>query len=169
MTGRLVTLEELRNLRAEWAAQGKVVVLTNGCFDVLHVGHARYLNEARRLGDVLVVGVNDDASVARHKGPERPIVGQDDRAELVASLASVDYVVLFPEDTATALVTAIRPDIYVKGGEYGPDGKELPEAEAVQAYGGRVELLPMVPGRSTTDLIRHIADRYCRKAPGRPE
>src|SRR3990170_1837941 len=113
--GTLATLGELQRLRREWSAQGKTVVLTNGCFDLLHVGHVRYLQQARALGDVLIVGVNDDESVRRLKGPHRPIVPQDDRAETLAALEAVSYVIIFTEDTATALVTALRPDIYAKG------------------------------------------------------
>lgn len=158
--GKVVALEELRGLRQAWSAQGKRVVLTNGCFDLIHLGHVRYLRQARALGDVLVVGVNGNASVARLKGPRRPILGQEERAEIVAALDGVDYVVVFPEDTATSLVAALQPEVYVKGGDYGQRGKELPEAETVLQYGGRVEVLPLVVGRSTTDLVRQVLDRY---------
>lgn len=157
--GVLTDLAEIRALRAAWAAQGKTVVLTNGCFDLLHIGHVRYLRQAKALGDVLVVGVNDDASVGRLKGPSRPIMCQEDRAEIVASLEAVDYAVILSEDTANALVTALRPEIYAKGGDYGQGGKALPEAGAVAEYGGRVELLPLVPGRSSTDLARQVLER----------
>lgn len=154
--GRVAPLDELVRLRSELASRGQRVVLTNGCFDLLHVGHVRYLRQARALGDVLIVGLNDDASVARLKGPSRPVVGQDDRAELVASMGCVDYVVIFPEDTAEALVTALKPDIYAKGGDYGAGRKALPEAYAVEDNGGRVVLIPLVAGRSTTDIVRRI-------------
>ncbi len=160
--GGLATLDELQGLRRDWSAQGKRVVLTNGCFDLLHVGHVRYLRQARALGDVLIVGVNDDASVSRLKGPRRPIVSQEDRAEMLLALEAVDYVVVFSEDTAIALVIALRPDIYVKGGDYGQGGKDLPEAEAVRECGGRIELLPLAPGHSSTDLVREVLDRYRR-------
>ncbi len=162
--GRVLGLEELLRLRREWASQGKTVVVTNGCFDLLHVGHARYLREARSMGDLLVVGLNDDASVRRLKGPSRPIMGQDDRAELLAALDCVDYVVIFTEDTATDLVATVQPDVYVKGGDYGEGGKELPEAGTVRGYGGRIELVPLVAGRSTTDLVQQILTR-CASQP----
>ncbi|MDP2937487.1 MAG: D-glycero-beta-D-manno-heptose 1-phosphate adenylyltransferase [Dehalococcoidia bacterium] len=158
--GSVVLLEELCILRRSWREQGKRIVLTNGCFDLLHVGHTRYLRQARAMGDLLIVGINDDASVTRLKGAQRPIVSQSDRAELVAALESVDYVVVFTEDTAIPLVEALRPEIYVKGGDYAHGGKELPEAETVQAYGGRVELLPLAAGRSSTDLARQVLERY---------
>lgn len=157
---KLATLEELQVLRRGWSAQGKTVVLTNGCFDLLHVGHVRYLQQARALGDVLIVGVNDDASVRRLKGSHRPIVRQDDRVEMLAALEAVSYVVIFTEDTATSLVTALRPDIYAKGGDYGSGAKDLPEAEAVLESGGRIEILPLVHGQSSTDLVREVLERY---------
>jgi rfaE bifunctional protein nucleotidyltransferase chain/domain len=144
--------------RADLNKNGQTVVLTNGCFDLLHVGHVRYLHQARELGDCLVVGVNTDASVRRLKGPGRPLQTEFDRAEILAALADVDYVVLFPEDTAETLVADLRPDIYVKGGDYAAGDPEetlrrLPEARIVQAYGGRVVLLPYVANHSTSALI----------------
>lgn len=165
--GRVTSLEELRGLRPTWSSQGKRLVLTNGCFDLLHVGHIRYLRQAKALGDILIVGVNDDASVGRLKGPHRPILGHEDRAEMVAALEGVDYVVVFPEDTARTLVSALRPDVYVKGDDYGPGGKELPEAEAVLEYGGRIALVPLVASRSTTDLVSQVLERYSGKAQDR--
>ena len=158
--GTVTTLDALQGLRPSWSARGRKVVLTNGCFDLLHVGHLRYLRQARALGDILIVGVNDDVSVGRLKGSRRPVISQDDRAEMVAALDGVDYVVIFAEDTATALVEALRPEVYAKGGDYGHGGKDLPEATTVQAHGGRIELLPLVPGRSSTDLVQLILDRY---------
>ena len=134
------------------------VVFTNGCFDILHIGHVRYLQEARSLGDVLVVGVNSDDSVRRLKGPERPVVSQADRVEILAALECVDFVTVFDEDTPVELIRAIRPDIHVKGGDYRPD--ELPEAEAVRSLGGRVAIVSFTTtgteGRSTTNLIGRI-------------
>ena len=130
----------LAALGAEARAAGRRVVFTNGIFDLLHVGHLRYLRAARALGDLLVVGLNDDACTRRLKGPRRPIVPQDERAELLAALEPVDRVVLFGEDTAVALIEALRPAVYVKGGDYaatpGAVGKPLPEAAAVRACGG---------------------------------
>ncbi len=157
--GKIVSLEELRSLRAEWRVQGQTVVLTNGCFDLLHVGHVRFLEAARRLGDVLVVGLNSDSSARRLKGPQHPLLPQADRAAVLAALRSVDYVVVFEETTAEALVRALQPEVYVKGGDYA-QGKDLPEADDVAQYGGRVVILPLVPGRSTTGLIETILERY---------
>ncbi len=158
--GRVVSPEEAQRIREELRAAGKTVVLTNGHFDLLHVGHVRCLQQAKELGDVLFVGVNSDASTRLLKGEKRPIVPEDERARLVAALECVDYVVIFEERTARRLVELLKPDIYAKGGDYGPAGKELPEAEAVAAYGGEVRILPYLPGRSTTDIIRTILERY---------
>jgi len=168
VASKIVTLDSLEALIAQRRAQGRgMVVVTNGCFDLLHVGHVRYLQQARALGDLLVVGLNSDASVRRLKGPRRPLVPQDERAVVVAALACVDYVTIFAEDTAAALVARLRPEIYVKGGDYAAAaamGKVLPEAAIVQRYGGRVEILPYLPGRSTSDLIATIVARYADKA-----
>lgn len=133
---------------------GKKVVFTNGCFDLLHAGHVTYLEAARALGDVLVLGLNTDASVRANKGPTRPINNEIDRARVVGSLRAVDYVVLFGEKTAETIIAKVRPDIYVKGGDYTFD--TLPEAKIVQSYGGRVEFIDMVAGRSTTHVIERI-------------
>lgn len=130
------------------------IVFTNGCFDILHAGHVRYLAQARALGDCLILGLNTDASVRRLKGEQRPINSELDRAEVVGGLRSVDYVVLFGEPTAEDLVSKVRPHIYVKGGDYTPE--TLPEAKIVNEYGGRVEFIPMVEGRSTTSVIEKI-------------
>jgi rfaE bifunctional protein nucleotidyltransferase chain/domain len=127
------------------------VVFTNGCFDVLHRGHAEYLRAARALGDALVVGLNSDASVRRLKGPTRPVNPQDDRAYLLASLAAVDAVVLFEEDTPRELIRTLLPDVLVKGGDY--RAEEVVGAEEVTAAGGRVVIAPLVPGRSTTTIL----------------
>lgn len=158
--GRVVSPEEAQRIREELRAAGKTVVLTNGHFDLLHVGHVRCLQQAKELGDVLFVGVNSDASTRLLKGEKRPIIPEDERARLVAALECVDYVVIFEERTARRLVELLKPDIYAKGGDYGPAGKELPEAEAVAVYGGEVRILPYLPGRSTTDIIRTILERY---------
>jgi rfaE bifunctional protein nucleotidyltransferase chain/domain len=148
-----------RHQAAKLAAQlhdrRQVVVLTNGCFDILHAGHVRYLQVARELGDCLIVGLNSDASVRRLKGPERPINPEADRAEVIGGLSAVDFVVIFDEPTAAALVREVRPDIYVKGGDYAVE--QLPEAKVVAEYGGKTVLVPEVPERSTTNLIRKIS------------
>ncbi|MCX7014666.1 MAG: D-glycero-beta-D-manno-heptose 1-phosphate adenylyltransferase [Candidatus Sumerlaeota bacterium] len=133
---------------------GQRMVFTNGCFDLLHVGHARYLNEARRRGDYLVVAMNSDASTARLKGPERPIVPQDQRARILASFAAVDYVTIFDEDDPKPLLRLLRPEILVKGGNYGIEG--VVGREMVEAYGGAVLTVALTEGASTTRLIETI-------------
>lgn len=155
---KVLTREELSKAVGEAKAAGKTVVFTNGCFDILHVGHVRYLQQARSKGDLLVVGVNTDDSVRKLKGPDRPINPENDRAELLAALESVDYVTLFCEDTPIELIRAIRPDIHVKGGDYKPE--DMPEAEVVRSYGGRVEVIPFwateSEGFSTTKTVDSI-------------
>src|SRR5579885_1925253 len=146
-------------------AAGQRVVFTNGCFDLLHLGHVRYLQEARSLGDLLVVGVNDDDSVRRLKGPLRPLVPGSERAIVLAALECVDLVVPFFDDTAENLVSRLRPDIYVKGGDYDPGATPgqpgyLPEAAIVATNGGRVTILPFLPGHSTSELVRSIVERH---------
>ena len=131
---------------------GQKVVFTNGCFDILHAGHVTYLEAAKAQGDVLVLGLNTDESVRRLKGPERPINSELDRAKVVGALKAVDYVVLFGEQTAEAVIAEVKPDVYVKGGDYTLD--TLPEAKIVQSYGGKVAFIDMVEGRSTTNIIR---------------
>ena len=143
-------------------AEGKTVVTTNGCFDILHVGHVRYLQEARALGDMLVVGVNSDSTVRKLKGPERPVVPEHERVEILAALECVDYVTVFPEDTPVELILAIKPNVHVKGGDYRPG--ELIEAPAVRSVGGRVEVVNFTStateGRSTTNLIGKIVKNH---------
>lgn len=133
---------------------GKRIVFTNGCFDLVHVGHVRYLAAAREAGDLLVVGLNDDASVRRLKGPERPLVAEADRAEVVAALAVVDFVTLFGEDTPAELIGALQPDVLVKGADWAPD--QVVGREVVEARGGRVLLIPFVEGFSTTKLAERL-------------
>ena len=133
---------------------GRKIVFTNGCFDILHAGHVTYLEAAKAQGDVLVLGLNSDASVRRLKGSERPINNELDRAKVVGALQAVDYVVLFGEQTAEAVIAEVKPDIYVKGGDYTLD--TLPEAKIVQSYGGKVVFIDMVEGRSTTNIINKI-------------
>ncbi|GAC1405741.1 MAG: hypothetical protein NVSMB52_19500 [Chloroflexota bacterium] len=141
-------------------AAGGRLVFTNGCFDILHAGHVRYLRVARSLGEALAVGINSDRSVRRLKGAGRPIVHQEDRAEVVAALRAVDYVVIFDDDTASEVIREVRPALYVKGGDYcsDPDSVEFPpEARIVQSYGGQIRMIDFVPGHSTTDLIAKMA------------
>jgi rfaE bifunctional protein nucleotidyltransferase chain/domain len=151
---KTITREVAANIASEFRSKNKTVVFTNGCFDILHAGHVRYLQAARQLGDCLIVGLNSDLSVQRLKGPERPINPEDDRAEVLGGLIAVDYIIIFDDPTAEGLVQEIKPDIYVKGGDYSLD--RLPESRLVSAYGGRTVLIPEVPGRSTTNLIRKI-------------
>jgi rfaE bifunctional protein nucleotidyltransferase chain/domain len=158
--GLVVSLEEARRLRDQAKTSGRRVVLTNGYFDILHVGHVRYLQAARALADVLIVAVNADSTAARSKDPRRPIVGEMERAEVLAALSCVDYVVVFEEDTAERVVSLLRPDLYVKGGDY--DRSSLPEAPVVESYGGQIAILPFETGHSTTAIIETIRDRYGR-------
>jgi D-glycero-beta-D-manno-heptose 1-phosphate adenylyltransferase len=160
------TFDDLLNLRAQWHEQNRRIVFTNGVFDLLHLGHLQYLQAARSFGDLLVVGLNSDASTRAIKGPLRPLVPENERAALLLGLRPVDYVTIFDDRTAERIVALIQPDVYVKGGDYaitadrGTGGKELPEARVVQAYGGRVELITYLPGHSTSELIERIVERY---------
>jgi D-glycero-beta-D-manno-heptose 1-phosphate adenylyltransferase len=148
---------------------GECGVFTNGCFDLLHLGHVRYLQEARALGDFLILGLNSDESVRLLKGPGRPLMTENERAEILAALTCIDYVTIFAEATASPLVEYVRPAIYVKGGDYAlagealevPDTSRLPEARVVEAYGGIVRLISYVPHHSTSELIEAI-----RRLPG---
>jgi phosphoheptose isomerase len=156
--GSVVTLDELLALRAGWEAAGRAVVWTNGAFDALHAGHLASLEAAAGLGDVLVVGVNSDAAVKRLKGEGRPLVPESERASLLASLRVVDHVLVFAEDTPEQVLATLRPDVHCKGEEYRPpNGKPIPERELVESYGGRVEFLPLLPGRSTTGLVERLS------------
>jgi D-beta-D-heptose 7-phosphate kinase/D-beta-D-heptose 1-phosphate adenosyltransferase len=128
------------------------IVFTNGCFDLLHVGHVRYLNQARKIGDKLFVGINSDASVQKLKGPTRPIQNESDRAEILANLNSVDFVVIFDQETPLELIKKVRPDFLVKGGDWKPE--QIVGSDFVQAYGGKVQSLQFVDGKSTTSLIK---------------
>lgn len=139
-------------------ARGKRVVFTNGCFDLLHAGHVKYLQKARNLGDLLVLGLNSDASVRRLKGEKRPLIGEEERAHILAALDCIDYVVIFDEDTPLELITALKPHILAKGGDYTVDG--VVGKDVVEAYGGRVELVSFVDGKSTTNIIERILERY---------
>lgn len=130
------------------------IVFTNGCFDILHAGHVRYLKDAKCFGEVLIVGLNSDKSVRALKGEGRPVNGEQDRVEVLGALKPVDYVVLFDDATAEALIEEIEPDIYVKGGDYTFD--TLPEAKIVASYGGETKFISLVPGRSSTNIINRI-------------
>jgi rfaE bifunctional protein nucleotidyltransferase chain/domain len=150
-TDRIYSLEELVTLRMAWKENGETVIFTNGCFDILHVGHLQTLSRAKAEGTKLVVGVNSDSSVKRLKGPTRPLNSESDRALLLAGLRCVDAVVIFSEDTPIPVLERLRPDVHVKGGDY--QIEDLPEAEIVLRHGGRIVIIDLVPGRSTTGLI----------------
>ena len=149
-------LTTLKKLTAKLAGKRKKkVVFTNGCFDIIHAGHVRYLNKAKLLGDILVVGLNSDASVRVIKGPKRPIVPQRERAEILSALASIDYVVIFSGATPIKLIKAIKPDILVKGADWTP--KDIVGADWVKQNGGRLARIKLVRGRSTTNIIKKIS------------
>ena len=149
---------ELASILKQAKTDGKVVVTTNGCFDVLHLGHLRYLQAARQLGDMLVVAVNSDSSVRHLKGENRPLVPEEERAEMLAGLECVDYVVIFSELTPINLLSELKPSIHVKGGDY--QLEQLIERDVVEANGGEVIVGLNVPGKSTTNLIQVICERY---------
>lgn len=149
--GHVFSISEISNALAVIRQQNKKIVFTNGCFDLLHVGHVRYLQEAKTLGDCLVVGVNSDASVRILKGATRPVQNQNDRAEIMAALACVDFVVIFDEETPEKLIHEVRPHILVKGGDWKVEN--IVGASFVQSYGGQVMNLQFVNGKSTTKLI----------------
>jgi rfaE bifunctional protein nucleotidyltransferase chain/domain len=152
--GLVVTRSELKEICTRLKREGRRIVFTNGCFDILHRGHVEYLAKAKALGDVLVVGVNSDASTRRLKGNSRPVVEEDDRATVLAALASVDYVCVFDEDTPLTLIQEIVPDVLVKGADWGIDN--VVGREVVEAAGGLVKTIEFLPGRSTSALIKKI-------------
>jgi D-glycero-beta-D-manno-heptose 1-phosphate adenylyltransferase len=156
--GALVDLEAAARLAAAWRREGKRVVLANGCFDLLHVGHVRYLQSARSLGDALVVAVNGDASVRRLKGPGRPLIAAEERAELVGAIAGVDAVIVFDEDGADAVIARLRPDVHAKGTDY--TEATVPERASVLAAGGRVAIAGDPKAHATRDLIAAIVARF---------
>lgn len=190
--GMVIERERLVELLASKQEQGQRIVLTNGVFDLLHLGHLRYLRQARRLGDLLVVGVNSDESTRQLKGPQRPLVPEAERAELLAALDCVDYVTIFGERTAETTLARLQPEVYVKGADYAERanrqrdtlldaeelhraladdaglGVRLPEARIVADYGGSLALLAYLPGHSTSDLIDRIVARYGPDADARP-
>src|ERR1700690_1472546 len=154
--GKIVSQDELIQLTAREKRAGRRVVFTNGCFDLLHPGHVRCLAEARALGDVLVVAINSDRSVRGNKGSERPFVAEQDRAEVLAALASVDYVTIFDEPTPRELIARVLPSMLVKGADWAPD--QVVGREEVEAAGGRVVSIPLAPGYSTTAILQKIRD-----------
>ena len=158
MSHKVQDLDELVRLLEPRRAAGEKVVFTNGCFDLLHQGHIELVRFAKQQGDILLVGVNSDASVRELKGPSRPILGQEERAGMLAALADVDYVVIFESLEVTPVVERLRPDVLVKGGDYKPEG--VVGHEIVESYGGRIALAPLVEGISTTDIVERVMDRY---------
>ncbi len=151
---KLVSIRKLLEILRTEKEKGKKIVFTNGCFDIIHVGHIRYLKKARALGDLLVLGLNTDSSVKILKGKSRPIMSEKERAEILGSLEMIDYIVLFNEETPLKLISKIKPDILVKGADY--KGKEVVGTDVVKAFGGRVKLIKFEDGKSTSALIKKI-------------
>jgi rfaE bifunctional protein nucleotidyltransferase chain/domain len=154
---KIIPWQKLPAWRAAMRGQGRKLVVTNGCFDLLHRGHVTYLETARHLGDTLLVGLNGDASVRELKGPQRPVNSEADRAAVVAALQCVDGVCIFAERTAERFLAAAQPDIYVKGGDYTLDSLNQEERRVVESAGGKIVILPLVPGKSTTALLEKIS------------
>ncbi|MBM7557741.1 D-glycero-beta-D-manno-heptose 1-phosphate adenylyltransferase [Halanaerobacter jeridensis] len=158
MDNKVYKIEKLAEILAEEKAAGNQIVFTNGCFDLLHIGHTRYLAQAKAKGDILVVGLNSDSSVKKLKGDKRPLIPQDERAEMLSNLEMVDYVTIFADETAKNVIAELEPDIYVKGGDYSINN--LPEAEVVQQSGGEIELVSEIKGASTTNIVNKILETY---------
>ena len=154
---KIVTWEQLPSWRTAFRASGKQLIVTNGCFDLLHLGHVTYLESARNRGDALLIGVNGDDSVRQLKGPTRPINSETDRAAVLAALQCVDAACIFTEKTATRFLERAQPDVYVKGGDYTLDTLNQDERRAVESHGGRIVIIPFVPGKSTTALLEKIS------------
>jgi rfaE bifunctional protein nucleotidyltransferase chain/domain len=154
---KIVKWEALPAWRERVRASGRRLVVTNGCFDLLHRGHVSYLEAAREHGDLLLVGLNSDASVRLLKGPDRPVNREEDRAAVLAALASVDAVCIFAEKSATRFIQAAQPDVYVKGGDYTLETLNQEERKVVESSGGKIVVLPLVPGQSTTALLKKLA------------
>ena len=157
---KIISLKGLASWREQLRWARRTLVVTNGCFDLLHVGHVTYLEAARNQGDVLLVGLNSDASVRALKGKDRPVNPEQDRALLLAALAAVDAVCIFPDARATRFLRLAQPDVYVKGGDYTLETLDPEERRSVQSAGGKIVILPLVPGKSTTDLLARIGHLY---------
>ena len=155
-TPKIVALDDVAKRAEQLRAGGKQIVATNGCFDLLHAGHIRYLKAARARGDVLVVGLNGDQSVHKLKGPGRPINNESDRAEVLAALESVDLVAIFPELRATRFIELVRPDVYVKGGDYSSETLDNEERTVLKKIGAKIDIVPFEKGYSTSALINHL-------------
>lgn len=160
---RVVKHDELSTLGEMYAAKGKRLVLTNGCFDLLHTGHVRYLEQARKLGDALVVAINSDQSVRELKGPERPLNSESDRAEVLAALRCVDHVSVFEGKRVTTVIRQLRPAVYAKGGDYTLETLDPQERAALEEVGAEIKLLSLVPGKSTTSLLKRARNRVLER------
>lgn len=158
MSKKIKNLNELKKIVADLKSKGKKIVTTNGIFDILHIGHIRYLQQAKKLGDILIVAINSDSSTKKIKGPKRPLNNESGRAEALAALECVDYVAIFNEENPIKILGIIKPNIHAKGGDY--DINRIIEKDAVEKNNGKVILIPKVRGYSTTDLIKKIADLY---------
>lgn len=154
---KIIPASKLPEWRAAMRVSGRKLVVTNGCFDLLHLGHVTYLENSRNQGDALLVGLNGDDAVRQLKGPDRPVNTQEDRAGVLAALESVDGVCVFPERTATRFLADVQPDIYVKGGDYTLETLNQEERRTIETAGGRIVIIPFVPGKSTTALLKKIA------------
>ena len=159
MEGKVLSREKMKKQIDCLRREGKKIVFTNGCFDILHVGHARYLAEAKKSGDILVLAVNSDASVRAIKGEKRPLTGERERAEMVASLWSVDFVTIFSETTPLDLIEYLKPDVLVKGGDWAEE--DVVGRESVARWGGKVVIVPEIKGASTTNIVKKIRKVYC--------
>ena len=156
---KILDRNTLKNKLEALRKEGKKIAFTNGCFDILHVGHVRYLREAKKIGDILVLALNSDSSVRAIKGEERPLVCEEERAEVLAALEFIDFVTIFPELTPLELINYLKPDILIKGGDW-PEDKVVGREE-VKKWGGRVAIIPEVEGKSTTNIVEKIKKVYC--------
>lgn len=161
MSSKIKNLQELKEIVNFHKKDGKKIVFTNGCYDLIHLGHVRYLKEGKKLGDVLIVALNSDRSVRSLKGPPRPVIPQEERAEIVSALESVNYVTIFDQDDPLEIITFIKPDVLFKGGDWNLG--TIVGRDVVESYGGKVFALPLVPGISTTQIINIITSHYPKK------
>jgi len=158
MKSKIICLDELKSITTDLKSEGKVVVATGGCFDILHAGHVQYLEQAKTFGDVLILFMNSDSSVRRLKGAKRPIVSEEERAIVAAGLGCIDYVCLFDENTPEKVISEIKPDIWAKGADY--EGKDIPESKIINGYGGRIAYISFVEGCSSTNIVEKIIKTY---------
>jgi D-beta-D-heptose 7-phosphate kinase/D-beta-D-heptose 1-phosphate adenosyltransferase len=160
MNEKIKNLSQLKKIVEKLKKENKKIIFTNGCFDLLHIGHIRYLQEAKKLGDCLIVALNSDNSVRKLKGEKRPLVPEEERAEIISSLSCVDYVIIFEELTPENIILNLKPHIQVKGGDYKIE--DIPERKIVESYGGKVMIVPEVKGYSTTNLVEKILEQYSK-------